>query len=113
MEFWEILVPTQFNDGTPIRLRYHRVWDERVRTLTGGLTVLSPARGTWMSPCGRLFRERMIPVRVIATREQMDSIAAMTMDYYRQEAVLFYRVSDHVVMCHRSGQDGATILEKL
>lgn len=34
MMFWEILVPTQTNEGKPIRTRFHRVWDDKVEVIT-------------------------------------------------------------------------------
>ena len=72
---WEILVPTVSNAGKPYRTRYHRVWDQKVRAISGGLTVMPVAKGQWVDPAdGKLFVERMIPVRVIATREQMEAI---------------------------------------
>ena len=101
---WEILVPTErpaHHKGHGFfRTRYHRVWDKRVRELTGGLTILRPAKGQWVSPSGELHAERMIPVRIIATREQIDAIARFTADYYSQEAVLAYLVSSEVKMYH-------------
>ena len=60
-KLWEILVPTVRNDGRPFRLRYHRVWDARVKAIAGGLTVVTPVRGTWASPTSEVFKERMIP----------------------------------------------------
>jgi hypothetical protein len=98
---WEILVPTLRASGVPFKLRYHRVWDEKVRKISGGLTIMQPARGQWKAPDGELFVERMIPVRVIATREQIDEIISMTLDYYDQRAVLCYKISDEVILKHR------------
>ena len=99
---WEILVPTVSNAGKPYRTRYHRVWDQKVRAISGGLTVMPVAKGQWVDPAdGKLFVERMIPVRVIATREQMEAIVAMTMKYYDQIAVLAYKVSDEVILRRR------------
>ena len=102
---WEILVPTVRNDGRPIRTRYHRVWDGKVRAITGGLTVLAPARGQWVSPAGELFVERMIPVRIACTESQIGAIADMTAGYYEQLAVMYYRVSDRVVVKHYQNTD--------
>lgn len=45
MNLYEILVPCQTNQGKPIRTRQHREWDRRVRLITGGLTILPPAKG--------------------------------------------------------------------
>lgn len=118
---WEILVPTEKRIKTPkpevpegtmfeqdylapwriqnsYTTRYHRVWDKKVRDITGGLTVLQPAKGQWVSPEGELYQERMIPVRIAATRSQIDEIIDMTIAYYDQLAVLCYKVSDEVII---------------
>jgi hypothetical protein len=97
-ELWEVLVPAVRNDGRPFRLRHHRVWDAQVRAIAGGLTVLRPVLGEWASPTGGLFRERMIPVRVACTAAPMDRIAELVARHYDQHAVMFYRVSDLVVI---------------
>lgn len=95
---WEILVPCVRNDGRPIRTRCHRVWDKNVRDISGGLTIMKPAIGQWVDPHkGDLYKERMIPVRFVATRTQMDEIVDMTCVYYDQLAVLCYRIADEVV----------------
>lgn len=89
-KMWEILVPTQMNDGKPIRTRYHRVWDSKVREITGGLTVMPPnIKGEWMLPTGQVFSERMIPVRIYCGEDEILSIAKFTKQYYKQEAILY------------------------
>jgi hypothetical protein len=95
-QLWEILVPTVRNDGRPFRLRYHRVWDERVKAISGGLTIVSPVQGVWVSPTQETFKERMIPVRIMCTREEIVSIAYMSKTYYEQEAIMVYLVSPEV-----------------
>jgi hypothetical protein len=97
-EMWEILVPTIRIDGRPIKKRFHKVWDDKVIEITGGLTVLTPAKGAWLCPEGNLFEERMIPVRIACTRNQIEKIVSMTLEYYEQKAVLAYRVSDEVII---------------
>jgi hypothetical protein len=99
---WEILVPTVRNDGRPIRTRYHRVWDAKVRVISGGLTIMPVAKGQWVYK-EELFEERMIPVRIIATEAEMEEIIEMTMEYYDQLAVLAYKVADKVILRHRDG----------
>lgn len=101
IEMWEILVPTVLPNGKPVRTRYHRVWDSKVYQITNGLTVLTPTKGKWVCPEGNLFEERMIPVRIACTREQIETIIDMTIDYYNQKAVIAYRVSDQVIIKHR------------
>lgn len=100
-ELWEVLVPTVRNDGRPIRTRFHRVWDSKVREITGGLTIMAVARGQWVSDDGELFVERMIPVRIACTRDQIEQIVDVTLEYYDQIAVLAYRVADQVILHER------------
>jgi transcriptional regulator with XRE-family HTH domain len=97
---WEILVPTiRRADDRPIRRRFHRVWDEKVRAISGGLTVMTPAKGQWVCPVSsELFVERMIPVRFLATETQKDEIVDMTAVYYDQLAVLCYAIANRVTM---------------
>jgi hypothetical protein len=97
---WEILVPTiRRSDGKPYRTRYHRVWDAKVRAISGGLTLLKPATGQWIDPdSNELFVERMIPVRFLATEEQKEEIVDMTCVYYDQLAVLCYSIGSKVTM---------------
>lgn len=97
---WEILVPTVRNDGRPFRTRYHRVWDSKVRAISHGLTIMPVAKGQWVYQ-GRLFAERMIPVRILATREEIQKIAEMTVKYYDQQAVMVYRISDEAMIVHK------------
>lgn len=76
------------------------MWDARVRAITGGLTVLPPGKGQWVSPTGQLFAERMIPVRIACTEDQIHAIAKMTAAFYEQEAVIYYLVSSRVFIHH-------------
>jgi len=86
------------NDGVrPFHLRYHRVWDAKVREISGGLTIRPVEKGQWTYQ-GVLFKERMIPVRIIATREEIEKIVDMTLVYYEQLAVMAYKVSDEVIL---------------
>lgn len=101
---WEILVPTErrLEPGKYYTTRFHRVWDGKVRAITGGLTVMSPAKGQWVSPhTGELFRERMIPVRIMATREEILQVVDLTLKYYDQLAVLCYKISDDVILKYK------------
>jgi hypothetical protein len=99
---WEILVPTKRNDGRPFHTRYHRIWDSRVRAISGGLTLLPVVKGQWESGGVLYHNERMIPVRIIATREEIEKIIDMSIIYYEQEAVLAYRVADEVILKNKS-----------
>ncbi len=98
MKFYEILVPTISNEGKPYKTRYHRVWDSKVREITGGLTIIPPIRGQWVSAQGELFKERMIPVRIACSKEQIEQIADITAKHYDQKAIMYYLISDEVTI---------------
>lgn len=97
---FEILVPTvkSFDPPKYYTTRYHKVWDAKVREISGGLTILKPVKGEWVAPTGETFSERMIPVRVCCTEKEIDKIADLTASYYNQKAVMYYKVSDYVVI---------------
>jgi len=97
---WEILVPGQTQGGEEIPVSHHQVWDENVRNISGGLTILKTAKGHWVDPEGIPIVEPMIPVRVLCSKAQIEEIAALTASYYQQEAVMFYRVSKKVKIRH-------------
>jgi hypothetical protein len=106
-ELWEFLVPTVRSNGKPYHTRYHRLWDAKVRAITGGLTIMGVAKGSWISPDGTLFSERMIPVRIACTKEQAELIGRLTLEHYPdQEAVMGFRISDHCGMWWREEHYG-------
>ena len=94
---WEILVPCE-QAGVLVPLAHHRDWDCRVRTISGGLTIMHASRGQWMNPdTGKLVAEKMIPVRFVATRRQFTKIVDFTLHHYRQHTVFAYKLSDEFV----------------
>lgn len=97
---WEILVPKVFPDGSKIEISYHNKWDEMVRGISSGLTIFRTAKGQWVSPDNKLFTEEMIPVRIACTFSQIEMFADITAKHYRQEAVMYYLVSEDVFIRH-------------
>lgn len=97
MKLFEILVPTIYGDTLkPIRTRHHKQWDKRIIALSGGLTILMPGKGTWVHE-GNWYVERVIPVRIMCTDETMTKVVQITLEHYRQKAVMYYELSDK---CH-------------
>ena len=104
MLLWEILVPTQFDDTKEeISVEHHREWDRLVREVSGGLTMLRSATGQWVH-LGEVQQESVIPVRLIATREQMEEIAKFTARHYRQKVIMVYKISDEVLFMTATGR---------
>lgn len=101
-QLWEILVPCNRNDGKPIRTKHHQEWDKQIQRIAGGLTIMKPAKGKWVSPDGELFKDRMIPVRVACTRKQLDEVIRRTLNHYNdQEAVMCYLIAEEVKIVYR------------
>lgn len=101
-EVWEILVPANWNDGTPVKVRHHRVWDAFVQHQSGGLTILRPAKGMWRAKDGTKYHDRMIPVRFIArNRRMVNEIMKFTAEHYDQHEVMCYRVATEVIVATR------------
>lgn len=97
VKLWEILVPTAYKGVGPIRRKHHKKWDRAVSKIAGGLTLFKPKKGCWLSD-SKLFKEKMIPVRIAATRNEIEKIAKFTSKHYHQKAVMFYLVSEVVVI---------------
>lgn len=101
IEMWEILVPTVHRkNGKPIRTRFHRIWDAQVRAISGGLTITPVTKGQWISFAenGKVYEERMIPVRIACTPTQFILILKITRSYYDQLTVMAYRISSEVIL---------------
>ena len=116
MQLWEILVPCSFdiefeksnlkvevyrivdnnNRKKEAMLAHHKRWDEVVRKMAGGLTILKSAKGHWVSEESEIFIEDMIPVRIACSKKTISKIAQFTKEYYKQKKVMFYQVSEEV-----------------
>jgi len=90
---WAILVPRYSSDGEEWDASYHREWDRRVSEITGGLTILPSVDGRWGD-----MKERNIVVQVACGTMVMAEIALLTAEYYHQEAVLYWLVSEEAMI---------------
>lgn len=85
---YEIIVPTKYGDTLkPIKTKHHKKWDALVQAITGGLTILSPAKGKWIYK-GVEYPEKVIPVRIMCDSNDIKKIIAITLSHYRQKAVM-------------------------
>lgn len=98
MNLYQILVPTVRKDGRPIKTRFHKVWDEKIRSITGGLSIYPPIKGQWISDSEELFIERMIPVQIACSHAQIIKIMEFTKKYYEQEKIFAYLISEKVII---------------
>lgn len=92
------MVPTLYGDTEkPIRTKHHKKWDEYVRKITGGLTINGVSKGQWVDPnTGALWVERIIPVQIACTPDQIKKIVNFTLEHYRQKAVMYCVLSSEV-----------------
>lgn len=92
-KLYEVLVPTIYGDTMkPIRTRHHKRWDDFVRSISGGLTLMTPAKGQWTYESS-LYEERVIPVRIFCSEVEIEKIVTFTVKHYRQKAVMYYVLS--------------------
>ena len=93
MELWEVLVPKTDNEGKEFSLEFHKEWDNYIKTIAGGLTVMRSAKGMWKG-----YEERMIPVRIACERDELEHILSFTKNHYSQEAVFAVKLSEEVII---------------
>lgn len=105
MKLYEVLVPTIYGDTKkPIRTRHHKMWDAWVKKQTGGLTILTPAKGIWVHK-GQDYVERVIPVRIFCDQVTIQKIVQFTLKHYRQKAVMYYLLSNECFIIHEESDD--------
>ena len=108
---WEILVPKNWPTQAKevIDTHHHWEWDQYVKDLAGGSTILRSAVGYWTPDQKRKIlpvRERMIPVRIVCDEETIRKIAKFTLEHYKQEEVLVYKISDEVIRVRNENREG-------
>lgn len=56
---------------------------------------MTPSKGQWVCPyTNELYEERMIPVRIMCTENQIHEIVQIAIEHYEQHAIMFFKVSD-------------------
>lgn len=108
------MVPCYYNTGKPVRTKHHKEWDKVVEGIAGGLTIYRPSLGKWKDKDNTSYHERVIPVRIACTENQIAQIAKFSLKHYRQIAVLVYKISDEVKIfrneeSHEEGEAGAPV----
>jgi hypothetical protein len=93
-KLYEVLVPTIYGDTLkPIRTKHHKNWDNFVKKVSGGLTLMTPAKGQWVYE-NKNFDERVIPVRIMCSDTDIKKIINFTIKHYRQKSVMYYVISN-------------------
>ena len=96
---YEIYVPMFSNDGAKFHVEYHKEWDEKVKAVTGGMTIFRAGRGKWVDPKdGITYEDRVIPVRIFCSKEQIETIAAFTIEHYNQVAIAALKISSEALI---------------
>ena len=90
---WKIMVPFHDNDGKKFPIEHHRKWDAFVRSIAGGLSIFKTAKGQWIND-DVLYFDRVIPVEIMCTEKQIETIMHYTLTFYNQTAVMCYLVSE-------------------
>lgn len=98
LKLWEILVPYVM-DGKMVPVFYHQKWDKKVIKITQGLTFATDnPQGKWLDKNGQISGEKMIPVRIACTEDQIKQIMELTLEHYEQEAIFVTLISKKVLI---------------
>lgn len=113
---FEILVPYIMgnHDGSDISkpkrkknipLPYHKLWDEKCKKISKGLTICKVVKGIWENSEGTVYKELMIPVRIACSEDQIIEIMKMTAEHYEQEAIYCSCVSERTFIYNRNAEN--------
>lgn len=98
LQVWEVLVPAS-RGKQHFAYEHHKAWDAKVRAITGGLTIMAAAKGEWVNEAdGSLHTDKVIPVRLACREDQIGEIIDITLEHYKQTAVMAYKVSEQVII---------------
>lgn len=100
-KLYEILVPASSNSQARFTYAHHKKWDAFVMSVAKGVTIMKVGKGSWVSPDGSLYKDRVIPCRIACTREEIDIIIDFTLKHYDQLAVMAYCISEEVIIKHK------------
>ena len=95
---WEILVPVYSNEGGEYPVYYHNIWDDYVKSLSKGLTIMKTSKGIWISSDGNEFIDKMIPVRIFCSKRNIKKIRKFTKKHYEQKKVMVYKISNDIII---------------
>jgi len=91
MQVYEVLIPLADNSGRRFSRAHHSAWEAEVRKRAGGLSILPALEGQWVNK-GRVYRERIRPVRIACTARIIRQLALLAKQHYRQLSVLYHSV---------------------
>lgn len=95
---WRIMVPEKDNCGRRFSARENLAWEDAVINISGGWTIQPLATGAWTDGEEDTVQiERMKPVDIICTDEQIKQIVNLTGHRFRQKVVLAYKISEHII----------------
>ena len=95
MKLYEILIPQADNAKRAFSRSHHAKWEGIARDTAGGLSVCPIISGQWIDK-GKVYRERMRPVRIACSARSMRKLADLAKSHYRQISVMYYPVSSEV-----------------
>lgn len=96
MRLYEILIPVNYNDGTPIPEYLRQEWIRNATALAGGSTVLPEVQGKWYQN-DFLYAEPMTPVRIaLADGFSLGTLIEDAKRWFHQEVIMYYVLSTEV-----------------
>lgn len=104
MKTYEIQIPVKPNNSSEFIFHtdeagkftdlFHADFFYQVLSRTNGYSILPEVEGVWQPELGRICREKMIPVRIACTSEQIAEIAEFAKSHYDQEAIFVLELGE-------------------
>ncbi len=89
----EMYAKLDFNkDGTIFNKAHHGTFIRKVLTVAGGYSWLPEIDGAWVNSHCEVVKEKMIPIRVACTDENIKEIASFAKQHYEQEAIFVLEI---------------------
>ena len=95
MNLYEILIPRADNQKNIFSRAHNLLWENEARKIAGGLSVCPPIEGQWEND-GKVYREKMIPVRIACSARKIAKLVNFAKLHFRQLSIMYYPVSRDV-----------------
>lgn len=71
---YSVIVPTNYNDGTPIPEELIQDFELEVMILTGGITRESTTEGKWLGPDRKIYIDKGIKYAIAVNEEKLQEL---------------------------------------
>ena len=98
-KLYEILIPIINNRGERFSAEHHKKWNNKALKIAGKFIIMKVIKEEWINLFGKEFyKNKMIPIRISCTKNQIEKIIQITIKHYNQEVILAYIISEKALL---------------